>query len=74
MLDKIELDCAICNSKHEIELREYFTQSLVKGQVTNQKATYYYCNHTGESYASGKMVNENLTNAKNAYLENNKSE
>ena len=70
LIEKIEIDCPICNFIHSIEKRKRSTQAIIKGQVVGYEEIYSLCPISDEEeneFVSAGIMDENLLNAKDAY-------
>ena len=70
MIRKIQIECPLCGKVHEVEERRHIVSTLIKGDEVNYEETYYFCPNSDEDeneFVTGKMENENLMNARNAY-------
>lgn len=70
IIERIEKECPICGQIHEVEKRERETKTRIKGEDVTYKETYFFCANADEDeceFENGRMVNENLLNARNAY-------
>ena len=70
LIDKILEECPICGQVHEIEKRYRLDSITIKGEKVDYDHTFFYCCNADEEdceFANGKMTNENLLNARNAY-------
>lgn len=66
------IDCPICDEIHEVEIRERQTSTIIKGEkVSYLEKVYFCCNADDDEceFETGKLVNENLLRARNAYRE-----
>ena len=61
--------CLMCDKEHDIELREYPADVIIHGIKVNYVEQSYYCKNTDQYFASGKLVDENLARAREAYKE-----
>lgn len=67
---KFHMECPLCDSIHEIEERKRTTTTIIKGEEVIYEEKYYFCENSDEGeneFETGKMMNENLLNARNAY-------
>ena len=64
--------CLMCDEEHDIELREYPASVIIHGVKVNYAERSYYCKNTDQYFASGKLVDENLARAREAYKERGK--
>lgn len=67
---KIKMECPICDKLHEIEERTRIAKTIIKGEEISYEESYYICQNGDEEeneFATGKLENENLLNARNAY-------
>lgn len=75
LVRKIHRECPLCDKVHDIEERRRIASTIVKGQVVEYEESYYFCTLSKENeceYATAKMENDNLLNARNAYrIKNN---
>ena len=70
LIRKIQMECPLCDKIHEIEERTRIAKTIIKGEEVNYEETYYFCLNSDEDeneFVTGKMENENLLNARNAY-------
>lgn len=70
LIRKIQMECPLCDKVHEIEVRTRIAKTIIKGEEVNYEETYYFCLNSDEDeneFATGKMENDNLLNARNAY-------
>lgn len=69
-IGKVVLECPICDELHEVEIRQKLTSTIIKGEEINYAEKYYFCCNADEDeceFETGKLVNENLLRARNAY-------
>ncbi len=62
--------CPLCDKMHEIEERKRTTITIIKGEEVAYDERFCFCVNSGEDeneFETGKMTNENLLNARNAY-------
>lgn len=62
--------CPLCGGVHEILGKNEKTRTKIKGEEVEYDETFYYCpiGFDGEhKYVSGKLLDRNLLNARNAY-------
>lgn len=72
LIRKIHMECPLCDKVHEIEERERIARTIIKGDEVNYKEIYYFCANSDNDeneFVTGKMENDNLLNARNAYRE-----
>lgn len=70
LIRKIQMECPLCDKVHEIEERTRIAKTIIKGEEVNYEETYYFCQNSDEDeneFVTGKMENDNLLNARNAY-------
>ena len=70
LIKKIKMECPLCDKVHEIEERTRIVKTIIKGEEVSYEETYYLCNNCDEDeneFVTGKMENDNLLNARNAY-------
>lgn len=70
LMRKINMDCPLCDKNHDVEERKRLTTLLIKEDEVEYEETYYFCCNSGEDeneFETGKMCDENLRNARNAY-------
>ena len=70
LIRKIQMECPLCDEIHEIEERTRIAKTIIKGEEVKYEETYYFCPNSDEDeneYVTGKMENDNLLNARNAY-------
>lgn len=59
--------CPCCNESHDLELRENTAVVKIKGAAVKYQERTYYCKNADIYFASGKMEDENLKRAQDAY-------
>lgn len=67
---KIQMECPLCDKIHKIVKRTRVAKTIIKGEEVNYEETYYFCPNSDEDeneFVTGKMENDNLLNARNAY-------
>lgn len=70
LIRKIQMLCPLCDEVHEIEERSCIASTIIKGEKIDYEETYYFCCNSDDNenkFATGKMENDNLLNARNAY-------
>lgn len=70
LIEKTLVECPICGQVHEIEKRHRKDTLVIKKELVEYDLTYLFCCNADEEeceFADGKMINENLLNARNAY-------
>lgn len=70
LIRKIQMECPLCDKVHEIEERTRIAKTIIKGAEVHYEETYYFCQNSNEDeneFATGKVENDNLLNARNAY-------
>lgn len=60
-------DCPFCDSEHNIELRKGLSKMLIKNEPVEYERTAYYCPIADEEFVPGKIMDENLLAARDAY-------
>ncbi len=68
ILDKIKRYCPICEKFHVVELVEFETLSLIKGQKIMHKDIMYFCNNQNEVFETVNMCDRNLVNVTEIYI------
>ena len=67
---KFSMECPICNKIHEIEERKRITEIIIKNVKVNYEETYYLCTNSSidvNEFVTGRMMDNNLLNARNEY-------
>lgn len=59
--------CPCCDESHNLELQENTGMVKIKGIFVKYQEQTYYCKNTDTYFASGKMEDENLKRARDAY-------
>lgn len=70
LMQKIMMECPLCDKVHELEERMRIAKTIIKGEEVTYEENYYFCKNSDEDeneFATGKMENENLLRARNAY-------
>lgn len=66
----VQMECPLCDKVHALEERTRVVSTIIKGEKVDYRETYYFCNNSEDDeceFVTGKMENENLLNARNAY-------
>lgn len=70
IIRKIKIECPFCDKVHDVEERTRIAKTIIKGESVDYVENYYFCTNCDDDeneFASGKMENENLLRARNAY-------
>jgi putative zinc finger/helix-turn-helix YgiT family protein len=70
LIRKIKIECPLCGKVHDVEERTRIAKIIIKGERVDYVENYYFCSNCddGENeFTNGKMENENLLRARNAY-------
>ena len=70
LIQKIRMDCPICDKSHTVEKRTRLAKVTMHGKVIHYKETYFLCRNSEEDeneFVTGKMADENLMNARKVY-------
>ena len=70
LIRKVRMDCPLCDKTHEVEERKRLATDLIKGENITYEEKFYRCTNSDNEeneFETGSMVNENLSNARNAY-------
>lgn len=70
MLEKKEIvkkECPLCGKEHNLEIRERIATTIIKEEEVEYNEIYYFCENENTEFVTGKMLDANLLNAKNAY-------
>ena len=70
LIRKISMECPICNKIHEIEERKRIAKTIIKGVEVEYEETYYLCTNSNidvNEFVTGRMMDNNLLNARNEY-------
>ena len=70
LIRKLHMKCPLCDKDHEIEERTRTVTTIIKGEKVSCQETYFFCQNCDEDeneFVTGKMENDNLLNARNAY-------
>lgn len=70
LIEKIEMDCPICEKFHALEKRKRETQGIVKGEIVDYEEIFYLCTITNEEeneFVPARLMDQNLLKARDAY-------
>ncbi len=73
LIRKVNMDCPLCDRKHDVEERIRTVSIIIKGEKTLYDETYYLCVNADDEeneFETGLMTNRNLLNARNSYRRN----
>lgn len=71
LIKKVYRSCPLCDKIHEVEERKRITTISLKGEEISYEERFYFCPDADEDeneFETGSMINENLFNARKAYL------
>ena len=69
-INKIRMNCPICDKIHDVEERKRYATTLVKGEKVRYMEKYLFCENANDDeneFETGTMMDENLLCARNAY-------
>lgn len=64
LVEQKMMGCPICDKFTIIDTRKRIACVKCNGEIYSSPEIYYKCRHCGGEFVSGKMMNENLRNAK----------
>lgn len=70
LIKKVHMECPLCDQVHDVEERVRSVSTIIKGEEVDYEETYYFCRNCDDDeneFVTGKMENENLMKARNAY-------
>ena len=70
LIRKIQMECPLCDNVHEIEEWSRTATTIIKGEKIDYEERYFVCLNCDEDenvFVTGKVENDNLLNARNAY-------
>lgn len=70
LIEKIKVNCPICNKEHFVEKRKRTNKIKIKDKVIEYEEIYLQCPQTNEEeneYVNAEIMDENLQNARDAY-------
>lgn len=70
LLEKIEINCPICDNVHFLEKRKRETQGIVKGEIVDYEEIFYICpvsNEEENEFVPAAVMDENLLRARDSY-------
>lgn len=70
LIERVEMDCPICDRIHLLEKRKRDTQGIVKGDIVDYEEIFYLCPVTHEEeneFVPASLMDENLLRARDAY-------
>ena len=70
LIRKKSINCPLCDKVHEVEERVREAKTMIKEDEITYEEHYFFCCNSEEEeneYVSGRMMNDNLLNARNAY-------
>lgn len=59
--------CPCCDKSHDLKLQENTAIVKIKGVAVKYQEQTYYCKNTDTYFTSGRMEDENLKRARDAY-------
>lgn len=69
-VEKIVMDCPLCDKVHEVEKRYRITNTVIKNDEVTYLEDYYLCVNSDEDmceFVTSEMMESNLMNARNSY-------
>jgi putative zinc finger/helix-turn-helix YgiT family protein len=67
LIGEVSCSCPICEKTHKVKVYEEETKALIKNESVEYKETYYLCPENNEEFYPEKIMDENLTKARDAY-------
>lgn len=70
LIKRVHMECPLCDRVHDVEERVRIASTIIKGEEVEYEETYYFCRNCDDDeneFVTGKMENENLLNARNAF-------
>jgi putative zinc finger/helix-turn-helix YgiT family protein len=67
LVKEISYCCPICEKEHKVKVFEEKTVALIKNKSVEYKEIFYICPETNEEFYPEKIMDENLTRARDAY-------
>lgn len=70
LIERVEMDCPICDRIHSLEKRKRDTQGIVKGDLVDYMEIFYLCPVTHEEeneFVPASLMDENLLRARDSY-------
>jgi putative zinc finger/helix-turn-helix YgiT family protein len=67
LVKEISYHCPICENEHKVKVFEEKTIALIKNKSVEYKEIFYVCPETNEEFYPEKVMDENLTRARDAY-------
>lgn len=70
LINKVYMECPICDKSHEVEERKRNACTIIKGEKVEYEEVYFFCENADEDeneFVTAKMNSGNLLNARNEY-------
>lgn len=70
LIEKVKVDCPICNKEHMIEKRQRKNKIKIKDKIIQYDEVYFSCLETDEEeneFVTAQMMDENLSRARENY-------
>lgn len=64
------INCPLCDKRHPVDIKERLSKTIIKNEEIEYLEKYYFCDESKEDskeYVDGKLLNDNLLSARNAY-------
>ena len=70
ILREIDYDCPFCDEEHKVQVKKKLSSAKIKDRVVEYEQIVYYCQEEDGEFVPGKIMDENLLKARNAYRTN----
>ncbi|HHV28083.1 type II TA system antitoxin MqsA family protein [Acetivibrio mesophilus] len=67
ILKEICYDCPFCDEEHSIRVKKKISKAKIKDGLVEYEQIVYYCPKEDEEFVPGKIMDENLLRARDAY-------
>jgi len=67
LITKEVYNCPFCEEDHELEIYKELTKGNINGRIFEYVESFYFCPIEKERFGTGKMVEENLAEARKVY-------
>jgi putative zinc finger/helix-turn-helix YgiT family protein len=67
LIGEVSYSCPLCEKTHKVKVCEEETKALIKNKPVEYKEIYYLCSESNEEFYPEKIIDENLTKARDAY-------
>lgn len=67
LIGEVSYSCPLCEKTHKVKVYEEEAKAVIKNEPVEYKEIYYLCSESNEEFYPEKIIDENLTKARDSY-------